>query len=66
MPTIAASIVKKPRRMRYCENCSREMAPGNPTVKLYGCAYQGDPPYRVFICPECAEKSPDVKKALNH
>jgi hypothetical protein len=34
-------------------------------IRLYGCAYQGDRPYRCFVCPECAEQSLDVSEALN-
>ena len=65
MPIISAITVKRPRRLRFCENCNGRVSPGNPVVRLYGYANEGDKPYRVFLCPECAEGSLDISEALN-
>ena len=50
---ISASIIKKPRRIRKCDTCHREIT--GPTLRLYGSAGRGDPPYVVYIHPDCTE-----------
>lgn len=52
---ISATPVKRPRRLRWCATCNL------PTrmycVRLYGAAHRGDPPYVIYQCLECAERS---------
>ena len=65
MPIISATRIQRTRRIRYCEACQGQIRFGESVVRLYGMAHHGDHPYRVFVCPECAEKSLDVSEALN-
>ena len=63
MPTISVKIIKKPRVMRFCGDYRHNvLIPGNdPHIRIYGSACEGDPPYALYICLECASKSNDPK-----
>lgn len=61
MPTIAAWPIRKTRRVRWCEHCNGRIHPGESVIRVYGYAHQGDRPYRVFVCPECAARACDWK-----
>ena len=63
MPTISAWIVKKPRKIRFCEGYRHfvMMPAGKPQVRIYGNAFQGDPCFEMFICLDCALRSDDKK-----
>ena len=56
---ISAELVRRPRKLRRCETCGAAML--TDSVRLYGAAYRGDPPYRIYICLTCAERSNDKK-----
>jgi hypothetical protein len=50
---ISANIIRKPRKKRRCEFCHKEII--GTTLRLYGCACQGDPKYVVYLHPDCTE-----------
>ena len=50
---ISASVILKPRVIRRCESCRKEIA--GPTLRLYGSAHRGDSPYVIYLHPECTE-----------
>lgn len=59
MPVISAKVIK-PRKQRRCDNCSKVIMPGQPTLRLYGMAMEGDRPWAVYLHPGC-ELSKDQK-----
>lgn len=61
MPIYSATLVKKPRIWRWCATCDGSIMPGEETVKMFGCAEQGDPPYLLYIHRDCAYRSSEDK-----
>lgn len=63
MPTIAATIIWKPRRHRYCVGCG-DLIQGSQ-IRAYGNADTGDRPYVIRLCWACGIESscPKIKKA---
>lgn len=64
MPTISATFVRRSVRPRWCAECRKQITGG--LVRLYGYGCEGDPPYVMRICMECAGSSEcaKVKAAL--
>ncbi len=60
--TISRTVIKKPRKVRKCDHCNQEI--DGETVRLYGMAERWDPPYALYLHPECewptARKKPEV------
>lgn len=57
---ISAKIIK-PRKERLCDSCYKVILRGTPTLLLYGMAEVGDPPYAVYLHPECDQsKEPKI------
>lgn len=48
---ISATVIKKPRRLRQCEECGKVI--NGTTLRLFGAAFYGDSPYAVFMHPSC-------------
>jgi len=65
---ISIRFVKKARTYHKCEECHKSICYGESCFDLYGMAERGDPPWHLYLCPECAAKShdPEVKKAVEH
>lgn len=64
---ISAKIIRKSRKPRYCATC-RQIIQGE-TLRLYGMADAGDPPYVVYLHSICGiregvKKDPKILKAL--
>jgi hypothetical protein len=59
---ISARVIKHPRKQRRCENCEKWM--NGEQVRLYGAAEKQDPPYVIYVHPECCANSPDVQEKL--
>jgi hypothetical protein len=55
---ISAKIIYKPRKHRQCPQCFRAIE--GPTLRLYGCAHEGDPKYCIYLHPAC-DLSRDLK-----
>lgn len=64
---ISATVIRKPRRNRRCEFCSKFIGP-QPTLRLYGAAETGDEPYPLWFHVTCAQEwpgfSPKIAAAL--
>ena len=58
---VSANLIQNPRKERVCNSfsCGKPILPGEPTVRLYGCAWEGDPLYNLYLHLECARKSVD-------
>ena len=55
MPVISAKLIRSSRAaQRYCETCAKIISPGWPCLRLYGNAELNDPPWVLFLHPECA------------
>lgn len=52
---ISATPIRRPRRLRWCASCN--LPTRFDCVRLYGAAERGDPPYVIYQCLECAERS---------
>jgi hypothetical protein len=52
MPLLSVRIIKRPRKIRTCEVCFRDIT--GEQVRLYGMADVGDKPYMTFIHQTCA------------
>jgi len=65
MPTIAAHVVRKPRREWGCASC-RKVPDLQTHLVLFGMAEPCDRPYRIRICLQCGASTsdPKVKAAL--
>ena len=63
MSTISAKVIKKPRAIRYCGRYQHNILipNGQPHVRIYGSGFSGDPPYVLYLCVDCARRSPDPK-----
>lgn len=63
MPIISANLIRNPRAWRSCASlgCQRSIRPGSPTIRLYGTAETGDPPYVVYFHIDCAAVIDDPK-----
>jgi hypothetical protein len=48
---ISVKIIKKPRSVRKCCVCLEALM--TPVVSMYGAAFRGDRPYRVWVHPKC-------------
>ena len=48
---ISAKLIKKPRKKRYCESCEKLMY--GEQLRLYGAAFESDPPYVIYLHSEC-------------
>ena len=59
MPTIQAKPIRKPRKVWLCADCRMSMS--GPHVRMYGCADEGDKPYELRVCLDCAMRSGDEK-----
>ena len=51
MPIISVRIIKKPRAVRYCPECHKEL--DGETIKLFGMAFVGEKPYSLYLHREC-------------
>lgn len=60
MTTIAARIVRRPRRRYRCEECTRWISGAH--LYAYGHADDGTAPFGIRICPACAVASATVTK----
>ncbi|KKN59254.1 hypothetical protein LCGC14_0543530 [marine sediment metagenome] len=65
---ISASIIKRPCKVRQCENCHSPI--DGKQLRLYGAAETSDPPYVIYIHPhKCLHVNPldnsDIKEALS-
>lgn len=61
---ISASIIKKPRKSRKCDECGKPMT--GPTLRLYGAGSSFDPPYAMYLHPECTMwEHPKIIKVKN-
>lgn len=60
MPTIAASIIFRPRKSRKCNACDKVIK--GTTARLYGRADDSDKPYAVFMHFECVRDAESLKK----
>ena len=49
--TISKSIIKKPRKQRTCAECGQNIE--GETVRVYGCAEVGDPPFVLYFHQHC-------------
>jgi hypothetical protein len=62
---ISAKIVYAPRKPRQCPECFKAIE--GPTLRLYGCAYRGDPKYCIYLHPTCDKShDPKIVKALEN
>lgn len=62
---ISAIGIRKPRVERYCERCGKLIV--GTTIRLYGCAMEGDPKYTVYLHSGCAVSqisNEKIKRAL--
>ena len=53
MPTISKKWIGNPRKSHYCASCGKKIDGGH--WRLFGMAYQGDPPYAVRVHDGCKE-----------
>jgi hypothetical protein len=65
---ISAKLIKKPRQKRYCASCEKIMY--GAQLRLYGAAFESDPPYVIYLHGECVgfnDRSGEakIKKALD-
>ena len=62
---ISASIIKKPRKIRYCSVCNKEII--GETLRTYGSAHSQDPKYCLYTYIECSKNfsDPKIKELLN-
>lgn len=60
--TISRTIIEKPRKARRCDYCHKAIQ--GRTVRLYGMAEQGDPPYAMFLHPSCEHSTVDDARAI--
>ena len=51
MPTIAVTIIKKPRKYRRCDECGKSL--DGETIRLYGMAHHGEKPYNLYLHRSC-------------
>lgn len=61
VPLISAKVIKKPRKVRFCEGYRHGILMSEPHIRLYGNAFIGDPLYVMYICLKCASESEDPK-----
>jgi len=63
MPTYAAKIIMKPRKVRRCDNirCQRVIKTNERQVRLFGRAMRGDSVTTAYLCLDCARESEDSK-----
>lgn len=61
MPTISARVIKKPRKIRFCNGYRHRVLISGPQMRIYGNAFVGDPLYVMYTCLECARESDDTK-----
>ena len=60
---ISATLIMKSKKNRICTHCRKEIS--GKTLRLYGAACKGDPPYVMFLHPECTkDKHPKILEAL--
>jgi hypothetical protein len=52
MPTLSLRLIKKSRRVRYCDLCGKRIENEN-VIRLYGMAETFDKPYQVFLHRQC-------------
>lgn len=60
MPCISANIILRPRKRRICPTCSKPII--GKTARLYGNAHQGDPPWVIYLHPECVGGKDSLSK----
>lgn len=51
--TISATVIRKPRKLRNCDNCGKLLL-SEPTLRLYG-GVDGPPYWVLYSCIECAK-----------
>lgn len=61
MPIYGVKLIKKPRDWRDCCECGHLIAPGEATIRLYGCADEGDKPGHLFIHLKCGYRVRDPR-----
>jgi len=59
MPTLSVRIIKKSRRVRYCEECGRRIE-GENVIRLYGMAETYDKPYQIFLHRKCLNSKKEI------
>lgn len=59
MPTISAKLIRKPRKTRRCEMCSKYIE--GFQVRMYGSAHEHDKPYAIYSCVNCVQGMNDKK-----
>jgi hypothetical protein len=52
---ISAKLIRSPRKRRRCDDCRTPMQSSH--LRLYGYGCEGDPPYVIYIHPECLHPS---------
>lgn len=50
---ISATVIQKTRSDKWCEFCQKKIQIGGSAIRCYGAGAEGDPPYVVFLHPEC-------------
>jgi hypothetical protein len=61
---ISAILIKNSRMIRYCEHCNKRIE--GETLRLYGAGLNGDPPYVIYLHPNCTESTdPKITKIMN-
>lgn len=63
---ISAWVVKKPRKVRYCESCEEKIEIGEPHLRLYGGEDCYPQPWVLRAHIRCVKHSlePKIQKAL--
>ena len=58
MTTLSAKIVKRPRVIKFCNECGWPISTG--MLKLYGFAHYNEKPYNLFYHPVCFLSITDI------
>ena len=63
MGTISAKIIRNPRREYKCVNAGfyRCSPISGPYVRVFGRFWDGEKPFTIKVCMECAQKTTDKK-----
>jgi len=64
VPTYSAKVVRRPRQPRKCAQCRNLLL--REHLVLFGCAFEGDQPYQIRLCCDCASQASEkvVQAAL--
>lgn len=61
---ISASVIKKPRTYRFCDECGKHIQ--GETTRIFGYAERGDRPCAVYMHRWCAQDSMASDLITNH